>query len=192
MDGVRTQGRGAGIGGEVTDLELIRSVARGSEAALGALYDRHARALTRAARHIVRRDGDAEDVVHDAFVEAWQRAGDYDPRRGSVRAWLRVRVRSRALDRLRQSRRLAPDELGDVAMWTLPAREPALRGALTSLPPEQAQVLGLGYGAGLSCSEMARRLDLPIGTIKSRMAAGLRKLRECLLDSEVGIEPRYR
>ncbi len=171
-----------GSGGE-SDLELIRRAARGDRAAIGDLYDRHAVELRGIGDRIVGR-GDAEDLVHDVFVEAWQRAGDYDPRRGTVRAWLRVRMRSRCLDRVRRpvnkhAVALDDSEHGGHHRQTAVVRcpEPALVGALTALPDDQATVVNLRYVLGMSCGEIAAQLEVPVGTVKSRLAAALGKLR---------------
>lgn len=172
--------------GHDTDGELIRRVANGDRAALGHLYDRFAAILLAVGQRIVGEAREAEDLVHDVFLEAWRAAGDYDAARGSVRAWLLMRMRSRALDRRkapRQTRQvtLAPETLPDAPA---PGEDPALapdrarvRRALAELPAEQRAVLELGYYEGLSSSEIAARVAVPIGTVKSRVAAGLAKLR---------------
>ena len=83
------------------DQSLMAAAAVGDESALGELYDRHAGAMLGVALRILKLRQDAEDLVHDVFVEAWQKAADFDAGRGSVRSWLLVRVRSRGVDRLR-------------------------------------------------------------------------------------------
>lgn len=172
-----------------TDRELVTVLAGGDSHALGELYDRHAPALLGVARQILRDAREAEDVVHDVFVEAWQRAYTYDPSRASVRSWLLVRLRSRCLDRLKRpsrSRRAPLEAAGEEehARERRPAtpadagiERAQIREALTSLPDEQRHVLLLGYFRGLSSSEIATTLELPIGTVKSRVAAALRALR---------------
>src|SRR5712692_6603075 len=84
-----------------SDPELIERIAGGDRQALAALYDRYASSLLGAGMRTLKQRRDAEDVLHDVFVEVWQQAGDYDPMRGSVKAWLFLRMRSRAIDRLR-------------------------------------------------------------------------------------------
>jgi RNA polymerase sigma-70 factor (ECF subfamily) len=172
--------------GPVTDGALIRRVAGGDREALGTLYDRYAGILVAVARRIVGDAREAEDLVHDVVLEVWRSAGDYDDARGSVRAWILMRLRSRALDR-----RKAPRVARQVAM-TPEAMEGALseeaeahwapdrsrvRQALAQLPPEQRTVLELGYYEGLSSTEIALRVAVPVGTVKSRVAAALAKLR---------------
>ena len=83
------------------DTDLIAKIARGQQASLGALYDRHAGLLLAVLTRILGDNQEAEDVLHEVFLEVWQRAADYDSQRGSVRAWLVMRARSRGLDRAR-------------------------------------------------------------------------------------------
>ncbi len=177
-----------------SDADLVLAMARGDAEALAVLYDRNAPAMLALAARIFRRGAEAEDLIHEVFLEAWRRAADYDPGRGSVRAWLLLRTRSRALD-LKKSARIAkqaPDNDGHwIEQLTDPRAEPSfepdrarLRQVLSELPPEQRAVLLLGYFDGLSSSEIAEQLGIPIGTVKSRVAAALAKLREALGDSQ--------
>ena len=134
----------------------------------------------------------AEDLLHDVFLEVWHRACDYSPQRGSVRAWLLVRTRSRALDRLGKRVRDArvAKEVGAQIEPYGEACAPGLHedgvdarrvGHLANqLAPELASVLDLAYFEGLSCSEIAIALGLPMGTVKSRLARALSQLREAV------------
>ncbi len=125
--------------------------------------------------------------MHDVFLEAWRRATDYDPARGSVRTWLVLRARSRALDRKKSaavSKTVSTGELrfadviGAVNDDASAGPDCALvRRVLMSLPDDQRTVLLLGYFEGLSSSEIAERISVPIGTVKSRVAAALARLR---------------
>jgi len=158
------------------------------ESALGELYDRHAPAMLGLACRLLGDRVDAEDLVHDVFVEAWRKAASFSAERGSVRAWLMVRVRSRAIDRLRNAavaRRHAVSE-SRAAADPIPhlSDDPAqcveqkrARDALAALPAAQRTVIELAYFQGLSCADIAQRCDTPLGTVKSRLAAGLRDLR---------------
>ena len=175
-----------------SDAHLLVASARGDGIALGQLYDRHAPAMLGVASRILRGRQDAEDLVHDVFVEAWQKASDYDARRGSVRSWLLVRVRSRGIDRLRSieaARRAAmippgaEEDRSEPPRWDGPDRERA-RAALAALPEDQRRLVELGYYEGLSCAEMAQRVGIPIGTVKSRLAAAVAKLRQSLAAAE--------
>jgi RNA polymerase sigma-70 factor (ECF subfamily) len=179
------------------DEALMQAVAAGDAQALAALYDRHAAVMLGVALRLLKSRQDAEDLVHDVFVQAWQRAADYDADRGSVRSWLLVRVRSRGIDRVRSldaARRHGlvpadaeapppPPEASAAAPWDAPDRERA-RLALADLPEAQRRLIELAYFEGLTCSEMAARCEIPIGTVKSRVAAGLARLRQSLLGKE--------
>lgn len=167
---------------------LIR-IASGDRIALGELYDRYGAHLLAVADRMLGSRGEAEDLVHDVFVEVWQAAGQYDPARGTVRTWLSLRTRSRALDRIRSPARRRSVDWEAVTASRLEAKDvdagTALDAArvhpiLAELPETQRQVLMLGYFEGLTCSEMAEELQIPIGTVKSRVAAALRKMREKL------------
>ncbi|MEI9954411.1 MAG: sigma-70 family RNA polymerase sigma factor [Pseudomonadota bacterium] len=175
-----------------SDEALVRAIATGDSQALAALYDRHAPLMLGLARRIVLGKPEAEDIVHDVFVEAWRRAADYDENRGSVKAWLLLRTRSRAID-FRKSAgvaRTVPTGDGD---WLARLADPRandseapdrarLRQLLSGLNDEQREVLLLGYFEGLSSSEIATRVGIPIGTVKSRVAAALSALRLALAD----------
>ena len=175
-----------------SDEALVRAIANADTRALATLYDRHAPLMLGLARRIVLGKAEAEDIVHDVFVEAWRRAADYDENRGSVKAWLLLRTRSRAID-FRKSAgvaRTVPTGDGD---WLAALADPRadgseapdrarLRQLLTALNDEQREVLYLGYFEGLSSSEIAIRIGIPIGTVKSRVAAALSALRLALSD----------
>jgi RNA polymerase sigma-70 factor (ECF subfamily) len=177
------------------DAQLVRAIAEGDRDSLGALYDRYSPMLMAVGARVLGDRRELEDLLHDVFLEVWRQAADYDVRRGSVRAWLLMRMRSRALDR-----RKAPGFARAVSLdQRTAAEEPrsstvedpllgpdrqAVRGALAELPGEQCQVLELAYFEGLSSSEIASRLQVPIGTVKSRVAAALEKLRRALGSAE--------
>jgi RNA polymerase sigma-70 factor (ECF subfamily) len=161
-----------------TDAELIDLIASEHRDALAELYERHSAMVKTAANRITHDVGEAEDLLHDIFLEIWRTAGDYEPDRGSVRAWLLVRTRSRSLDRRRYlSRRWFSDfpTSGDVVLPS--AEELTLRGAVSRLPRPLRELLELGYYAGMSCAEMAAALQIPLGTVKSRVARALAELR---------------
>lgn len=169
------------------DIDVLRRVAGGDKEALAQLYDRHSGVMLALGVRIVGVRRDAEDILHDVFIEAWRHAGDYDPRRGSVKTWLLLRMRSRCLDRVRSHAFSRTD-----ALCTEPMRsgqsermERGIDGArarslLESLPAGQREVLELGYLQGLSFSEIADALGIPVGTVKSRVSAAMLKLREDL------------
>jgi len=177
-----------------TDVEVMREVAAGGRDALGELYDRFAPRMIALGQRMLGSRREAEDLVHDVFLEAWRRAALYDPARASVSTWLLMRARSRALDRLRSVRKgLAVEReamlFGSEQSPPDPARVHdgrAVRHILTALPVEQRAVLELGFFAGYSYAEIAARLAIPVGTVKSRMARALERMRAQLHASEVG------
>jgi RNA polymerase sigma-70 factor, ECF subfamily len=169
------------------DIALIHAMANGDRAALAALYDRHAPTMLALGMRVLKNRGEAEDLLHDVFLEVWRSAKDYDLNRGRVRTWLVIRMRSRALDVVksaRVSRRAGDDQtLERVVAEHDPSASPdqaRVRAALADLSVDQRAVLELAYFDGLSCSEIAANLSVPIGTVKSRLAAGLTKLRHTL------------
>lgn len=164
------------------DNELVAAMARGDRQALSRLYERHAPLLLGLAIKIVRDRGEAEDLLHDVFLEAWRSARDFDPKRGRVRTWLAIRMRSRALDHqksARVSRNSGDAGLEDVVVDGAGASpdHARVRSALAELTADQRAVLELAYFDGLSCTEIAARIAIPVGTVKSRLAAGLDRLR---------------
>jgi RNA polymerase sigma-70 factor (ECF subfamily) len=182
------------------DLRDLTALCDGDQEALGALYDRHASLLLTLAERILGSRREAEDLLHDVFVEIWQRAGDYDPSRGTVATWMRLRTRSRALDRVRSSsRRERATEISDrvlsYAEWGVESADQstdqsAVRAALADLPAEQSTVIVLSYFAGMSASEISESIGVPIGTVKSRAAAALAKLRRALDPSDAAPTPQ--
>ncbi len=151
-------------------------------ASFEALYDEHAPSMLALANRILGSRSDAEDLVHDVFIEAWRNAKQYDSTRGTIRAWLMVRIRTRAIDRLRylqmaQRKGLELSRADDSVSAPNPDASRA-RTAVQLLTPTQRSVIELGYFEGLTCREIAERCDVPIGTVKSRLAAALGKLRE--------------
>jgi len=177
-------------------VELITAVAAGDRRGLAALYDRYAPILMGVGTRMLGSRREAEDLLHDLFLEVWRQARHYDAARGSVRTWLLLRLRSRALDRRKAaawSRVVSVEDRPGVAERApeAGAEDPLLgpdrtrvHEALAALPGEQRAVLELGYFDGLSSAEIAARLSIPIGTVKSRVAAALAKLRARLAGGE--------
>jgi len=154
-------------------------------------YDRHGGVAFSLAYRIVGERGAAEDVVQEAFISIWRSGARYDAARGSVRSWTLGIVRNRAIDALRSKAGKGPklDFDDDSILEHRPAAELTeaealrretgreLRGALGELPGEQSRVIELAYFGGFSQSEIARMLDVPLGTVKGRMRLGLEKIR---------------
>lgn len=184
---------------QVSDTDLLRSVARGDEQALAAIYDRYRLILFGLILRILHDRQEAEDVLQEAFLQVWRRATDFDESRGRAFTWLVTIARSRALDRLRSlgSRAKLADEVvahslgdaaGDAAADALRSEQGVIvRRALAELPEEQRQALFLAYFEGLTQSEIADRLGDPLGTVKTRMRSGLIRLRELLRQKTRGL-----
>lgn len=179
------------------DHDAIRRVARGEGDALAALYDRHSRAVYSLALRVLGDTREAEEVVQDVFAQAWRQAARYDTSRGAVVAWLLVMTRSRAIDRLRSRRGLQPlAGDGEQALGVLsdPGAGPEraalsaeqrsrVRGALEQLPLVQRLAIELAFFEGLTHVEIAERLELPLGTIKTRIRLGLMKLKDAFVEA---------
>jgi RNA polymerase sigma-70 factor (ECF subfamily) len=165
-----------------SDAALMARAARGDVAAFARIYDRHAGTVLALTRRMLGSAGDAQDLLHDVFLEAWLAVRDYDAERASVAVWLLVRARSRALDRRGRSAR---QRTLQTALSTLeasksllanqpePERRIALHKALAALPLEVRQTLELTFFEGLTAHEAATRMGVPEGTVKSRLARGL-------------------
>lgn len=175
---------------------FLSAVADGDLTAFESLYDRHAPVVYALLLRILGNADDAQEVLQEAFVKAWSSAAKYDAGRGSEAAWLISIARSRGIDRLR-SRKIRAERENDAgreishrSAFVDPARgaddairsqeQKAVRGALAELPEAQRRALELAYFEGLSQSEIAERLGEPLGTIKTRMQLGMKKLRERL------------
>jgi RNA polymerase sigma-70 factor (ECF subfamily) len=172
----------------------------GDEAALGDFYDRWCPVVSGLINRMLKSADDVEDVVEETFWQAWRQAQRYTAERGSVQTWLLTIARTRALDRLRASRRLREESIDDATATagagateeaTTSSSDPLLDvehaerrrlvlAALAELPREQRETLELGYFGGLSQSEIAEQTGQPLGTIKTRMRLALLKLRDRL------------
>jgi RNA polymerase sigma-70 factor (ECF subfamily) len=168
---------------EPSDSALVARMAAGDRSAVAALYARHVRSLYALARGMLKSPQEAEDLIHDVFLEAWRRSADYSEERGTVRAWLFMRARSRALDRIKSAGRplaVLNEPMAASAVPALAGDHGRLRDLLSAMPEVQQQVLILGYFEGLSTVEIAERLGIPAGTVKSRTRAALGALRHVL------------
>ena len=173
----------------MTDDQLLARIASGDEAALAALYDRYGRPSYALAVRILRDSQLAQDAVQEAFLGVWRTAAAFDPRRGKASTWLLTLVHRRAVDIVRREdrRRAAPIDDAPVASGDatdeaaeLLEQRREVQAALAVLTPAEREAIELAYYGGLSQSEIAERLGVPLGTIKSRMFAGLAKLRDAL------------
>jgi RNA polymerase sigma-70 factor (ECF subfamily) len=175
------------------DSALIEAVAASDSSALSELYSRYAKLLVSIAYRFLHNRTDAEDLLHDVFLEVWHKAGNYDQSRGTVRTWLVLVTRSRALDRMRKLAiarkwQMAAESAEDD---TFPGSDPAesaerlfFASAVEALSERQRKVLVMNFFEGLSCEEIAAQLDTPLGTVKSRLRAAIRNLRVTYVNSE--------
>lgn len=173
---------------------LAAALARGDKAALARLYDRLAKPLYSLALRVTNDGAEAQDVVHDVFLQLWNRATDYDPARGSYFSWAATLTRNRALDRVRTRQRrseivhaaapdilpAANDDLDSSDNLWLREKATAVRAALGSLPAEQKGAIELAFFNGLTQQQIAEKLGEPLGTVKARIRRGLLRLRESL------------
>lgn len=180
-----------------SDATLVVAIGRWDQSALAEAYRRHGGAVFALARRVARDAGVAEDVVQEVFVRLWDAPDRFDPERGSLRSWLLSQGHSRAIDRLRSdnSRRLREERDAqrtavagydlEREAWDLAVAE-RVREVLSELPDGERQAIQLAYFDGYTYREVAALLDAPEGTVKSRIRAGLARLRKDLIDTETG------
>jgi len=173
------------------DVELLKAIAARDEAALAQLYDRYDRILFGLLMRILNNREEAEDVLQEVFLQVWRKAADFDETRGRPFTWLVTLARSRGIDRLRTlaarervaeaGAREVTEEVSDAATDAFKSEQRGLvSDALAKLPDEQKRPIMLAYFDGLTQSEIAARLDAPLGTVKTRMRTGMIRLRELL------------
>ena len=179
----------------LSDEALVALVARSDEGALAELYDRVGRVAYGLAFRVLRDDRLAEDAVQEAFLGVWRTAAGFRAERAKASTWILTLVHRRAVDLVRREERRRVEPLDDEtrdsatsesaedAAWLGFERE-RVQGALRQLPDAQREAIELAYYGGYSQSELAERLGMPLGTVKSRMFAGLARLR-ALLDDRV-------
>jgi RNA polymerase sigma-70 factor (ECF subfamily) len=184
----------------LADEDVMQLVRRGDARAFEVVYERHSAAAFSLAYRMMGTRSGAEDVTQDAFLSLWRSGARFDRARGSVRTWVLGIVHHRAIDALRRAtvhdRRRAGDE-GIEERFEARERTDveaarreeagAVRGALSSLPADQSQVIELAYFGGFTHTEIADMLDAPVGTIKGRMRLGLKKMRAQLGEGQVAV-----
>lgn len=181
---------------DAIDARLMQQVAHGDKQAFAELYDRFSGPLFGTALRVVRDPDEAQDIVHDAFVAVWEKAGTFERSRGTAFSWFVTLVRNRAIDRVRMRRRraellshAAPSDLGYADHQAAPTADTVatsaddariVRAAVAALPAEQQHALELAFFGGLTQEQIAGQLKEPLGTVKARIRRGLLKLRESL------------
>jgi RNA polymerase sigma-70 factor (ECF subfamily) len=165
---------------------------RSDDVALAELYERYGRVAYNLAYRILRDETLAEDAVQEAFLAVWRSAGRFLPERSKASTWILTLVHRRAVDLVRREERRRAEPLDealepagdatDETAWLRLERE-RVQAALRQLPDQQREALELAYYGGFTQSELAERLGQPLGTIKSRMFAGLARMRELLAEA---------
>jgi len=179
----------------LSDEAVVALAARSDEVAFAELYDRYGRVAYGLALRVLRDDALAEDAVQEAFVAIWRGAAHFIPERGKASTWILTLVHRRAVDLVRRENRRRTEPLDDAVLaategsaedlaWLRLERE-RVQAALRQLPDPQREAIELAYYGGYTQSELAERLGQPLGTVKSRMFAGLSRLHE-LLDAPKG------
>jgi RNA polymerase sigma-70 factor (ECF subfamily) len=173
-----------------SDVDLILAVAAQDRTAFVALFDRYAGRVKAFMLSSGASATDAEEVVQEVMVSIWRRAGTFDPERAAVSTWIFTIARNRRIDMIRRLKRPEPDPLDPLFqpdpepdgadILSAAERADLVRSGLAGLPPEQRQVLMASFYDGLSHGEIAERLDLPLGTVKSRIRLAFRNLRGAL------------
>jgi RNA polymerase sigma-70 factor (ECF subfamily) len=185
---------------ELDDERLVHSVARRDQDALAELYRRHGDGVFALVARVLQDRAMAEEVTQEVFLRLWNEPDRFDPQRGALRSFLLRQAHSRAVERIRaeEARRRREDRVDREAVLVGPdVEQQALAGlgsaavaeALASLSPGEREAIVLAYFGGHSYREVAVRLDLPEGTVKSRIRLGLAKLADRLEASGLGIEP---
>jgi RNA polymerase sigma-70 factor (ECF subfamily) len=181
----------------VSDLDLVALLRAQPAAGIAALYDRYGRLVFSMALRVVQDRGAAEEITQDVFVRCWRSLDRYQPSQGSLASWLLSITHNRAIDELRSRRsKDARREISDEELQPQAAIDPGFDGALLrgevrqalhQLPAAQRDVIELVFWNGLTRREIAERLELPLGTVHTRLRLGMDKLRESLrqlLDQE--------
>jgi RNA polymerase sigma-70 factor (ECF subfamily) len=183
----------------MSDAELIARIARGDRQAFAEFYDRHAPRLLGLLRHWLGSRADAEDVLQESFWQVWRNAGTYDAARAAPDVWLLVMARSRALD-FQRRRPAAEHEGSSGKQCTTECSEPWLamaadelnqrvRRAVDTLPEQQRSAVCLAFYCGLTHDQIARQQAIPLGTAKTRIKLGIRRLRAMLDEEHRGPSP---
>lgn len=175
------------------DRELVARICDGDHTALATIFDRHGTTVYSIALSVLRDPGNAEDVTQDVFITLWTQPHRYNPDVGRFAPWFYRVARNRSIDIIRQRRHeVMPDEPAVFDLMLGPSDDSPsdavversqadrVRAALSELPEEQRTLIELAYFGGLTQSQMASRLNIPLGTIKTRVRTGLRRLREIL------------
>ena len=175
------------------DKELVQAIVERRSDAVAELYDRYSGMLKALSQRILHDPSDAEEILQETFLQVWNQAGRYDPKRSSVSTWLVLISRSRSIDRLRSRQvklrtataagrensdiHTSPKGVGNVLGQE---RRKRLQEEMAKLPGEQSEVLELAFYSGMTQSEIAEHTGIPLGTVKTRTLLAMKKLRQAL------------
>ncbi|HWF17154.1 MAG TPA: sigma-70 family RNA polymerase sigma factor [Acidimicrobiales bacterium] len=181
---------------EVSDARLVTSIARYSEVALAEVYRRHGRAVYGLARRVLNDATEAEDVTQEVFLRLWRQPDRFDPDRGSLRSFLLAQAHGRAVDavrssssrRQREAREAVSTARADYDMqhevWDMALADQVAQ-AMNELSGDERQAIEMAYFDGRTYREVARLLEQPEGTVKSRIRIGMQRMRAALADAGV-------
>ena len=168
-----------------SDLALVSAIRAGDASAMASLYDRYSPVVYSVALRVLGDTGAAEDIQQDVFMQLWRNPGAFDASRGNLGAWLAVITRNRAIDALRKRRpetdpegvvlSVVPDMAGEADRSRVAQK---VRGVLSTMPGVQRSALEMAYYQGMTHTEIAAKTGEPLGTIKTRIRAGLIALRK--------------
>lgn len=174
------------------DIEVMKRIAERDEQAFGAIYDQYSRAIYSLAYRILQNNTLAEEVTQDTFLKVWQQTTHWDSSKGNLKSWLLAITQFTAIDRLRQERRqpaLHQDPIEELeyragtsdheAGWQ---EEIAMQSLISQLPADHAQLIDLAFFQGMTHQEIASKTNIPLGTVKTRLRTGLKRLRDLWLE----------
>jgi len=173
------------------DEHLLARIAQGDPAAFQSFYDRHASRVAAYACKLARDRHLAEDVAQEVFTSVWTKAATFRPERGDAPGWLYTLTRNKLIDHWRRGPKAIAEEIDDQRL-PAPAEEGkdlhlTMRQALAQVTPDQRQAIEMAYFGGLTYEETAGELELPVGTLKSRIRVGLRTMRALLSEGRRGV-----
>lgn len=178
---------------DVSDCDLMKGIAAGDGAAFDTFYTRHQLYVLRVLLRLLQEPADAEDVMQETFLQIWHRSGQYDPSRATPAGYLTLVARSRALDLIRRRRATQPEggveptfEFDPTLGLVQDESRTQMRDAMAKLPVDQRQVIRMAFLASMTHEQIAGQLNLPLGTVKTRIRLGLQRLKSILPEAASG------